>query len=108
MMENKKLNLSDFLGGWLVGDFNPSLIKTDELEVGIKIIPAGTLGDGHYHKVATEYTIILEGHAIDNDIDYLKGDIITIKPNEKNFTKFVTETTILIIKSKSILNDKYI
>mgnify|MGYP001181885280 FL=1 len=104
---DKILNIEKFIGGWLVGDFEPSLIKTKELEVGVKKIPAGTLGDGHYHKLLTEFTVIIEGHAIDNDKNYFDGDIIVLKPYEKNFTKFIKDTIILSIKSKSIPNDKY-
>ena len=102
-----KLNLDKFINGWLVGNFKPSLIKTDEVEVGIKKIPAGTIGDGHYHKAGTEWTVIIDGHAIDNNSEYLNGSIITLMPNQRNFTEFVTDTTILVIKSKSVLNDKF-
>lgn len=101
------MKLDNFTGGWLVGNFIPSLIKTDAIEVGIKEISAGTTGDGHYHKLITEYTIILHGHAILNNQEYFKGDIIILKPNEKNYTKFIKDTLILSIKSMSIPDDKY-
>ena len=38
------------LRGWFVGNFEPNLIKRDDIEVGIKEISKGTMPDYHFHK----------------------------------------------------------
>ena len=108
-MNIKKIidNYTSYPGGWLVGDFSPALVKTEALEVGIKEISAGTIGDGHYHKKGDEYTIILRGEAIDKGISYKEGDIILLCKNEKNFTNFIKDSLILSIKTISDTGDKY-
>ena len=53
-----KIICCDDFNGWFVGNFNPSLIKTDEIEFGYKRILKGTKPDYHYHKYKTEYTIL--------------------------------------------------
>jgi len=103
----EKLMLNKYTGGWLVGDFLPSLIRTKDVEVGVKKITKGTVGDGHYHKLVTEYTIIISGKLVDKGVEYSEADIIILQPYEKNFTRFITDSIIISIKSRSVANDKY-
>ena len=101
------MNIDDFIGGWLVGRFKPSLVSTSEIEVGIKRIPRGTKGDGHYHKQGDEHTIILTGKAMDSGCVYADGGIITIRAGEKNHTEFLEDSLIVCIKEGSGVHDKY-
>ena len=105
-MSNKR-KLTDYIGGWLIGNFNPSIVKTKDCEVAVKFVKAGTIGDNHYHKKSDEYTVILSGRAIDNEIEYIQGDIIEIKRNMKNKTIFVDDSIILSIKTDTDTNDKF-
>ena len=50
--------LKDMFKGWIVGNFEPSLYKTDDVEVAVKNYKAGERDENHYHKIATEITII--------------------------------------------------
>ena len=47
--------------GWFVGNFEPSLYKTNEVEVAVKRYTVGDKEDAHFHKIATEFTLILNG-----------------------------------------------
>ena len=93
-----------------MGDFEPNLIKNKDLEFGFKRIPKDTAPDYHFHKLKTEYTILLEG-AI-----YLEGSKQTIypitcikyDPLDKNDQYFLEDCLILIINSPSFKNDKFI
>ena len=98
------------LGGWFVGNFEPSLIKRDDIEVGIKNIKANTQPDFHYHKLKTEYTILLEGQiiCIKKNIVVEPGTIIKLYPYEKNDQFFPVDSLILILNTPSIKGDKYI
>ena len=98
------------LGGWFVGCFEPNLIKREDIEVGIKKIPSNTNPDYHYHKIKTEYTILLEGKivCVKDNIEVEAGSIIKLLPYEKNDQFFPIESLILVINTPSIQGDKYI
>ena len=65
-------NLNDFIKGWFIGDFKPTLLKTTDFEVGIKRYKVGDSESTHYHKIATEYTIIVEGEVEMNGTKYIR------------------------------------
>jgi quercetin dioxygenase-like cupin family protein len=101
------LNLSNFLGGWFIGNFTPTLLDTNNFEVGIKQYKAGTYEDTHFHKVATEYTIIVNGQAKMNNKIYKNGDIVIINPNQKTDFFAITDVITVVIKTPSVKDDKY-
>ena len=78
----KKYNLSDFTKGWFIGNFSPSLLQTDLFEVAIKSYKQGDNESAHYHKIATEYTIINSGKFRMNGETHTTGDIVVIEPGE--------------------------
>lgn len=101
-------NINDFIGGWFVGDFSPSLFKTNQFEVAYKKYKAGDFEKKHLHKIAIEFTLIIEGEVMMNNVKYSEGDIITIKPNESTDFRAITNTKTVVVKTPSISNDKYI
>jgi quercetin dioxygenase-like cupin family protein len=103
-----KDNIDDFVKGWLMGDFEPSLFKTSNFEIAIQKYSSGVYEKRHIHKIATEWTIIVKGKVVMNSIEYNEGDIITIKPNHSTDFLALTETTTLVIKIPSIKEDKYL
>src|SRR5205085_6148550 len=78
----KTAKLEDMVRGWFVGDFNPTLIRTQDVEVGVKSYEAGAHEKWHYHKIATEVTVIISGEVEMNGKRYGKGDIIVIEPGD--------------------------
>jgi len=101
-------NLNEFTKGWIIGNFEPTLLNTDDFEVAIKRYNVGDYENKHHHKISTEYTIIVEGTVLMNDIEYKKDDIIIIKPNESTDFKCLTDVTTVVIKTPSSKDDKYI
>lgn len=101
-------NLNDFFRGWIVGNFNPSLIKTNDFEIGIKRYKKGDIEPSHYHKEAIEYTIIIEGLVKMNDNIYKKDDIIQVNKFESILFECLEDCVTVVIKTPSVLNDKYI
>jgi len=104
----KKFNLDDMIGGWFVGDFNPSLIKQSEFEVAIKRYSKGDKETNHLHKIATEITVIVEGKVIMNDKEYTKNDILFITPGEATDFIVLEDTITVVVKSPSVPDDKYV
>ena len=47
--------------GWYAGNFYPNLVKSKDIEFGFKRIAKCTEPDYHYHKIKTEFTILIEG-----------------------------------------------
>ena len=105
MVSNK---LEEFIGGWFIGNFEPSLFKTNEVEVGVKHYKAGDKEGYHHHKVATEYTVIVSGSVRMDGNEYVAGEIITIHPNISTNFEALTDTITVVVKLPGANNDKYI
>ena len=104
-----KLNkLSEMFRGWVVGNFEPTLYKTDDVEVAVKEYKAGDKEEKHYHKIATEITVIVSGHVLMNGLTYSSGDIITIEPGEATDFEALQDTTTTVVKLPCVKDDKYI
>lgn len=101
------MNIKDFTKGWLIGDFEPSLYKTKDVEVGIKIYKAGDKEKAHFHKIATEYTIIISGIVRMLNKLHAQGDIVVIPPNISNEFECIKDAILLVIKTPSVVGDKY-
>jgi hypothetical protein len=99
--------LENMFKGWFIGDFEPSLLKTNDVEVGVKIYKEGDYEPSHYHKIATEFTVILDGSVEMNGKKYETGSIIKILPNESTDFKALTNVKTVVVKIPGASNDKY-
>lgn len=104
----KKDQISNFIGGWFIGNFEPSLLKTNDVEVAVKHYKPGDYDQEHYHKIATEYTIIIKGKVKMLGIEYSEGDVLTILPMESTDFLALTETTTVVVKIPGASDDKYV
>ena len=104
----KKENLDNMIKGWFVGNFEPSLIKTNDVEVAVKKYKKGDFEKSHHHKIATEVTVIVDGVVEMNGIQYKKNDMITIYPNESTDFKCVEDSVTVVVKHPGANNDKYL
>lgn len=104
----KTADLKNFIKGWFVGNFDPSLIKTNDVEVAIKRYKAGEHESSHYHKIATEITAIVSGEVEMNGIKYVADDIIVIEPNDRTDFKCLTDVVTVVVKYPGANNDKYV
>ena len=103
----KVSHISKMKGGWFVGKCEPKLYKTNDTEVAVKEYKAGDYGEKHYHKIATELTVIVRGIVKMNDIEYTEGSIIVMEPGEKTDFLAVTDTITVVVKVPGVNNDKY-
>ena len=104
----KVANLKDMVKGWFVGNFDPSVIKTDAVEVAVKHYQSGDHEECHYHKIATEVTVIVSGEVEMNGKCYGAGDIILMEPGESTDFSALTDAVNVVVKLPSVLKDKYI
>lgn len=99
--------IEDMTGGWFVGNFDPSALRTPDFEVGYKFHPKGEKWDKHYHKKGVEITYLIRGKMqIQNKI-LTSGDIFIIFPNEVADPVFLEDCEVVIVKSPSVVGDKY-
>ncbi|WP_456310197.1 hypothetical protein [Serratia proteamaculans] len=100
--------LDDMVRGWFVGAFTPSLFSTNEVEVAVQHFKAGDVEKKHFHKIATEITVIVSGKARMNGIEYAAGSIIKISPGESTNFEAIEDTVTTVVKLPGALNDKYL
>ena len=100
--------LQDMFKGWFVGDFNPSLLRTDACEVAVKSYKAGDSEELHHHKVATEVTLILFGRVRMCGKEWGEGDIIVLEPGEATDFVALTDAVNVVVKTPGAKNDKYL
>ena len=100
-------NLNNMTKGWFIGNFNPSLFQTNDVEVAVKRYKAGDHEDAHFHKIATEYTVIIDGEVEMNGVRYGKDDIIVMEPGETTDFTAITDSVNVVVKIPGANNDKY-
>ena len=85
-------NLDKMIGGWFIGNFEPSLFKTNDCEVAVK-----------------RYTVIINGRVKMNGIEYGAGSIITMEPNEVTDFECLEDGTVnVVVKIPGANDDKYV
>lgn len=104
----KIFKLKDMVRGWFVGNFEPSCLKTNAVEVGVKTYKQGDYEERHHHRIATEITLIVKGKVKMNEKIYTTGDIIIIEPNESTDFLALTNTINVVVKIPGTQNDKYL
>lgn len=101
-------NLQNMKGGWFIGNFEPSLYKTNDCEVAVKSYNAGDYEESHYHKIATEYTVVVKGRVFMFNQEFSQGSIIIAEPGDKTDFKALEDTINVVVKIPGANNDKYI
>ena len=105
----KVAKLEDMFKGWFVGNFDPTLLRTNDVEVAVKSYNKGDYEAKHFHKIATELTVIISGRVRMNGIEYGKGAIIVMEPNEAtDFECLEDGTQNVVVKIPGANNDKYL
>lgn len=102
-------NLNNMVKGWFIGNFTPSLCKTNDVEIAVKKYKKGDYEEAHYHKIATEYTVVISGRVKMNNVEYRAGEIIVMEPNEATDFECLEDDTInVVVKLPGANHDKYL
>lgn len=102
-----KRNIDEFYRGWFIGNFEPTLLKTDQFEVSILKHTKGEQWAKHYHAIATEYNVLLTGSMKINGEPMVEGDVFVIEPGEAAEPEFLEDCTLVCVKTPSLPGDKY-
>lgn len=104
----KTSKIADMTKGWFIGNFEPTLAKTNDVEVAMKSYRRGEREASHHHKIATEFTVVTVGIISMNGVRYQEGDIVVIEPNESTDFEAITDAKTLVVKLPGASNDKYL
>ncbi|MBB4121152.1 hypothetical protein [Martelella radicis] len=100
--------LEDMVKGWFIGNFEPSLCRTEDVEVAVKRYRRGDAEGLHHHRVATEYTVIIAGRVSMNGVEYGAGDIVVMEPGEATDFECLEDGTVnVVVKLPGASDDKY-
>jgi len=103
----KKQRIENMWRGWFIGNFEPSVLKTDQFEVGILLHKKGEVWPAHYHKEATEYNVLLDGRMRIAGEVLEAGDIFWFEPGDVADPEFLEDCRVCVVKRPSIIGDKY-
>lgn len=101
-------HLDSMTRGWFVGNFEPSLYKTNDCEVGVKSYRAGDYEEKHYHKIATEITVIVKGRVKMFDREFCEGDMVVVEPGDVTDFTALTDAMNVVVKLPGASDDKYL
>jgi mannose-6-phosphate isomerase-like protein (cupin superfamily) len=103
-----KEELAKMVKGWFVGNFLPTLHNTNQFEVAVKKYKKGDNEPAHFHKIATEITVIIEGRAKFNDEIITRDQIVVVQPGEVINFCALEDCSTVVVKFPSVTGDKFI
>lgn len=95
-------------GGWFIGNFEPSVLKTTQFEIGILKHKKGEQWPKHKHEYAEEYNYIIEGQMTIQNTLLSSGDIFILNRGEIADPVFLEDCVVIVVKVPSIPGDKII
>jgi len=101
-------HLDRMVRGWFVGDFEPTLYPTREVEIAVKHYKSGDHEKLHHHAIATELTVIVAGSARMGGRKIGCGMIVVLEPGEASDFTALTDVTAVAVKVPGAQNDKYV
>lgn len=104
----EKHQLKDFTRGWIIGDFDPSIMRTKDFELMIRHYKTGDTEQKHVHKIADEITVIVSGTFKMNGEILTAGDIVHLAPGEPADFECIEDGATTVIKTPSVIGDKYL
>ena len=103
----RKFNLQEMHRGWFIGDFLPSVLRTNLFEVGILRHHKGEEWPEHFHAEAVEYNVLINGSMTVNNNLIQEGEIFVLEKNENCKPIFHKDCIVLCVKVPSIPSDKH-
>ena len=104
----RQYQLDDMLRGWFVGDFEPTVYRTSDVEVAIKHYAAGDAEPRHVHKRATELTAVIAGRVRMDGRELQAGDIVELSPGDPSDFLALSDAVIVAVKLPAVAGDKYL
>lgn len=98
--------VKDFSGGWFVGDFNPCIFRSNDMEVGFKHFETGDTEPEHFQRKSTELTLVVRGKCRIGNQHLIAGDIAEILPLISASFEALSRVDLIVVKFPSSPKDK--
>jgi quercetin dioxygenase-like cupin family protein len=108
--------IDEMFRGWFIGDFEPSIHRTKEFEVGYLLHKKGEVWKAHYHAVGTEVNYLIRGKMILRNVEFENkmqdlelntGDLFVLYSNEIADPIFLEDCEFIVVKFPSLPGDKH-
>jgi len=106
MLNMFKSNVMEYKNGWILGNFSPAVIQTNDFEVCVKSFKVGDREASHYQVIATEVTVVLSGRVRMGEVLLAEDEILVVEPGEVVDFEALTDCKVLGIKFPSLPEDK--
>ena len=103
----KVTQITDYTRGWFIGNFEPSILKTKDFEVGLITHKKGEYWAPHYHKDSVEYNVLVDGKMIIQGKELNSGDVFVFERGQIADPVFLEDCKVVVVKVPSIPNDKF-
>ncbi len=100
--------IEDFTKGWFVGNFTPTLLATNDVEVAIKTYTRGEREGAHHHRVATEITAVISGRVAMLGRELGPGEVVLIPPGTSTAFEALEDSVTVVVKHPGANHDKYV
>jgi quercetin dioxygenase-like cupin family protein len=104
----RRYNHSEFKGGWFIGDFEPSILRTQQFEVALAVHRKGDVWPKHYHSESVEYNLLVSGRMMIQNEVIEEGNIFVFDKGEIADPIFLEDCKVMVIKTPSLPHDKII
>ena len=102
-------NLTNFKNGWIIGDFEPSILKNTGVEMAVMKKTKGIhKNDFHYHEHCIEINVLIKGKMKMNDKIINENEIFVYNPFVPSICEFLEDSTFVVFKNKPSNKDKVI
>lgn len=102
----KRFDLSQTVGGWFAGNFEPTFLRNEDFEICVKRYRKGDTEPTHYQVSATEITVIISGKARMGEELLEMDEAIIIEPLEAYDFEALSDVVLIAIKTPSLPEDK--
>lgn len=99
--------LTDYVRGWFIGNFSPSVLNTTDFEVGVLTHHKDEKWPSHYHKESIEYNVLVTGKMVVQGKELNSGDVFVFEKGEIADPIFLEDCTVVCVKVPSIPSDKF-
>jgi hypothetical protein len=100
-------NIKNYISGWIIGDFEPSILRTKSFDFAHHVYPKGFKGTDHKHIISEEYNYIVRGKVKVKGHTLSDGDIFVFKKGEYcGEPVYLARTDLIIVKVPTGKNDK--
>jgi choline kinase len=99
--------LDNFTNGWIIGNFEPSLLQNSGVELAVMNKKKGRgINDFHYHENCTEINVLVKGKMVVNNKIIHENEVFIFHPYVPSIYEYLEDCTFVVFKNKPSNTDK--